>query len=94
MSPLARTHSGAFKPHLQVLNVEGGLSWIAQSVELSFFRFSLSEIKKAPHLSNIPPGVGRAGLKNNLYYIISGVMFVAFFCYCCFHSDALEICDQ
>ena len=56
MSPLARTHSGAFEPHLQVLNVEGGLSWVAQSVELSFFFwFSLSEIKKAPHLSNIPP---------------------------------------
>ena len=65
MSPLARTHSGAFKPHLQVLNIDGGLSWIAQSVELSFFRFSLSEIKNAPHLSNIPPGVGRAGFKNN-----------------------------
>ena len=79
MSPLARTHSGAFKPHLQVLNVEGGLSWIAQSVELSFFRFSLSEIKNAPHLSNIPPGVGRVGFKNNnLDYITSGVMFVVF----------------
>ena len=91
MSPLARTHSGAFKPHLQVLNVEGGLSWIAQSVELSFFRFSLSEIKNAPHLSNIPPGVGRVGFKNNnLYYNISGVMFVTFFCYCCFHSDAFN----
>ena len=84
VSTLARTHSGAFKPHLQVLNVESGLSWIAQSVKLSFFRFSLSEIKNAPHLSNIPPGVRRAGLKNNLYYIISG-KFVAFFCNCyCF----------
>ena len=91
MSPLARTNSEAFKPHLQVLNVEGGLSWIAQSVVLSFFRFSLSEIKNAPHLSNIPPGVGRVGFKNNnLDYIISGVMFVAFFCYCCFRSDAFE----
>ena len=55
VSPLVRTNSKVFKPHLQVLNVEGGLSWIAQSVELSFFGFLLSEIKKVTHLSNIPP---------------------------------------
>ena len=33
----------------------------AQSVELSVFQFSLIEIKKAPHLSNIRTYVMRAG---------------------------------
>ena len=81
MSPLARTQSRAFTPHLQVLNVEGGLSWTAQSVELSFFQFSLSKIKKAPHLSNISPSVGRASFKNNLHYILF-LESLSFLLYC------------
>ena len=68
MSPLTVTHNKGFKSRLQVLNIAGGLDWIAQNVEVSFFWFLLSEIKKAPHLSNIPPGDGRVDLNNNLYY--------------------------
>ena len=44
----------------------------AQSVELTFFQFLLSEIKKAPHLSNIFTSVGQAGF--NLISILVAII--------------------